>query len=70
MAVRLAAAVGGGREVGRLAVAGEGADFAAIDGDQPAKALIFGLVNPPLSRSWFWHERRNFRSAEAERGRR
>jgi hypothetical protein len=52
------------------AMAGEGADFAAINDDQGAVAVMLDLVNPPFSGGWLRHERGDFRSDEAEASRR
>ena len=51
-----------------IAVAGEGADLAAIDDDQGAIAVILDLVNPALPGRRLRDEGREFRLDEAERG--
>ena len=49
-----------------IAVAGEGADLAAIDDDQGAIAVILDLVNPALPGRRLRDEGREFRLDEAE----
>jgi hypothetical protein len=49
-----------------MAIAGEGADLAAIDDDQGAVAVILDLVKPAVPCRWLRDEGREFRLDEAE----